>query len=49
MICSDACFSLFTDGDPVAARTLCQALPALCVGIQQNFAITAAIAGLVTE
>jgi glutathione S-transferase len=32
---------LFTDGDPVAARTLCQALPALCAGIQQRFAITA--------
>jgi len=32
---------LFTHGDPVAARTLRQALPALCVGIQQRFAITA--------
>lgn len=33
--------ALFTDGDPVAAQTLCQALPALCAGIEQRFAITA--------
>ena len=32
---------LFTHGDPVAARTLRQALPMLCAGIQQRFAITA--------
>ena len=32
---------LFTDGDPVAARNLRRALPALCAGIQQRFAITA--------
>jgi glutathione S-transferase len=31
---------LFTHGDPVAARTLRQVLPALCAGIQQRFAIT---------
>jgi glutathione S-transferase len=32
---------LFTHGDPVAAQALGQALPALCVGIQRRFAITA--------
>ena len=32
---------LFTQGDPVAAQALRQALPALCAGIQQRFAITA--------
>jgi glutathione S-transferase len=32
---------LFTHGDPVAAQNLGQALPALCAGIQQRFAITA--------
>jgi glutathione S-transferase len=32
---------LFTHGDPVAARTLRPALPALCAGIQQRFGITA--------
>jgi glutathione S-transferase len=31
---------LFTDGDPVAARTLREALPALCARIPQRFAIT---------
>jgi glutathione S-transferase len=32
---------LFTQGDPLAAQALRQALPALCAGIQQRFAITA--------
>lgn len=32
---------LFTEGDPVAAQALRQALPALCAGIRQRFAITA--------
>ncbi len=32
---------LFTHGDPVAAQALRQALPALCAGIEQRFAITA--------
>jgi glutathione S-transferase len=32
---------LFTHCDPAAARTLRQALPALCAGLQQRFAITA--------
>jgi glutathione S-transferase len=31
---------LFTEGDPVAAQALRQALPALCAGIRQRFAIT---------
>jgi glutathione S-transferase len=32
---------LFTHGDPVAARTLGDALPLLCAGIQDRFTITA--------
>jgi glutathione S-transferase len=32
---------LFTERDPVAAQALRQALPALCAGIRQRFAITA--------
>jgi glutathione S-transferase len=32
---------LFTHGDPAAAQALRHALPALCAGIQQRFAITA--------